>query len=68
MMNASHISKSIFAVQSVPFTEQPGGLTSMGLHGVGHNGSGLEAAAAAPFNLHPLQDQSASTVPVYNVL
>ena len=29
-------------------TEEPGGLQSMGLHRVGHDGSELAAAAAAP--------------------
>ena len=31
----------------IPGMEEPGGLPSMGLHRVGHNGSNLAAAAAA---------------------
>ena len=31
----------------VPWTDEPGGLLSMGSHRVGHNCSGLAAAAAA---------------------
>ena len=31
----------------IPGTEEPGGLPSMGLHRVGHDGSDLAAAAAA---------------------
>ena len=31
----------------IPGTEEPGGLLSMGSHGVGHNRSNLAAAAAA---------------------
>ena len=33
----------------IPETRKPGGLPSMGLHRVGHNGSDLAAAAAAAF-------------------
>ena len=32
---------------SIPGTEEPGGLPSMGLHSVGHDWSNLAAAAAA---------------------
>ena len=34
----------------IPGTEEPGGLLSMGLHRVGHDGSNLAAAAAAAEN------------------
>ena len=40
----------------IPWTEDPGGLPSMGSHRVGHDWSDLAAAAAAWFNSH--QNQS----------
>ena len=38
---------SILAWKRFPGTEEPGGLPSMGSHGVGHDWSDLAAAAAA---------------------
>ena len=35
----------------IPGTVEPGGLPSMGSHGVGHDWSDLAAAAAAPYNV-----------------
>ena len=36
----------------IPWTEEPGGLLSMGSHRVGHDRSDLAAAAAASFKGH----------------
>ena len=39
----------------IPWTEEPGGLPSLGSHGVGHDWSDLAAAAAAPSCLDSFQ-------------
>ena len=41
----------------IPWTEEPGGLPSMGSHRIGHNSSDLAAAAAAAaWNLQGADD------------
>ena len=42
--------------QRIPWTEEPGGLPSMGSHRIGHNSSDLAAAAAAAWNLQGADD------------
>ena len=50
----------------IPGTREPGGLLSMGLHRVGHDGSDLAAAAAAVSNNKDFPGSSDGQVSAYN--